>query len=42
VALSRARCGLFVIGNINLLAEVEEMWKKIIKSLIESNEIGKG
>jgi superfamily I DNA and/or RNA helicase len=42
VALSRARCGLFVIGNMNLLAEVEEMWKKIVKSLFESNEVGTG
>ncbi|CAF0978486.1 unnamed protein product [Adineta steineri] len=42
VALSRARCGLFVIGNMTLLAEVEDMWKKIIKSLAETNEIGKG
>jgi superfamily I DNA and/or RNA helicase len=42
VALSRARCGLFVIGNMTLLAEIEDMWKKIIKSLLETNEIGKG
>lgn len=42
VALSRARCGLFVIGNMNLLAEVEDMWKKIVKSLMETNFIGKG
>ncbi|UJR19289.1 hypothetical protein I4U23_022418 [Adineta vaga] len=42
VALSRARCGLFVIGNMNLLGEVDEMWKKIISSLLETNQIGKG
>ncbi|CAF1425706.1 unnamed protein product, partial [Adineta steineri] len=42
VALSRARCGLFVIGNMNLLAEVEDMWKKIVGSLIEKNAIGRG
>ncbi|CAF2465989.1 unnamed protein product [Rotaria sp. Silwood2] len=42
VALSRARCGLFVIGNMNLLAEVEDMWKKIVKSLVDTNEIGTG
>jgi superfamily I DNA and/or RNA helicase len=42
VALSRARCGLFVIGNMNLFAEVEEMWKNIGKSLVETKEIGKG
>ncbi|CAM4799643.1 unnamed protein product [Rotaria magnacalcarata] len=42
VALSRARCGLFVIGNMTLLAEVEPMWKNIIKSLLETKEIGTG
>ncbi|UJR33622.1 hypothetical protein I4U23_021057 [Adineta vaga] len=42
VALSRARCGLFVIGNMTMLAEVDDMWKKICKSLSDSNEIGKG
>ena len=42
VALSRARCGLFVIGNMNLLAEVDDTWKKIVTSLIETNRIGKG
>lgn len=42
VALSRARCGLFVIGNISLLAEVDEMWKQIFQSLSETNHIGKG
>ena len=42
VALSRARCGLFVIGNMNLLAETEDMWTNILKSLDEKNEIGQG
>ncbi|CAF4022002.1 unnamed protein product [Adineta steineri] len=42
VALSRARCGLFVIGNMNFLAEVEGMWKKIVDSLAERNAIGQG
>jgi superfamily I DNA and/or RNA helicase len=42
VALSRARCGLFVIGNMTLLADAEEMWKKIVKSLVDTNEIGTG
>jgi hypothetical protein len=27
---------------MNLLAEVEDMWKKIVKSLFDTNEIGKG
>ena len=42
VALSRARCGFFIIGNMTLLAEASGMWKKIGKSLVENNEIGKG
>ncbi len=42
MALSRARCGLFVIGNFNLLTEVEDMWKKITTSLISTDELGKG
>ncbi|CAF0927851.1 unnamed protein product [Adineta steineri] len=42
VALSRARCGLFVIGNMDLLAEVNDKWKNIISSLLETNSIGKG
>jgi hypothetical protein len=42
VALSRARCGLFVIGNMTLLAKADEMWKNITKSLSETNEIGTG
>ncbi|CAF3694346.1 unnamed protein product [Rotaria sp. Silwood1] len=42
VALSRARCGLFVIGNMNLLAEVDDMWKNIFTSLLETKEIGTG
>ncbi|CAF0975352.1 unnamed protein product [Rotaria sordida] len=42
VALSRARCGLFVIGNINLFAEVDEKWKEILRTLSETNHIGNG
>ena len=42
VALSRARCGLFVIGNMTLLAEVNDIWNKIAKSLSNTNEIGNG
>ncbi|CAF2702168.1 unnamed protein product [Rotaria sp. Silwood2] len=42
VALSRARCGLFVIGNMNLLVQVEDLWKKIVQSLIDTNKIGTG
>ncbi|CAF4986027.1 unnamed protein product, partial [Rotaria sp. Silwood1] len=42
VSLSRARCGLFVIGNMTLLAEVDEMWKQIVASVSETNNIGNG
>lgn len=42
VALSRARCGLFVVGNLSLLAEANDMWKSIVSSLSETNNIGKG
>jgi superfamily I DNA and/or RNA helicase len=42
VALSRARCGFFVIGNMNLLREADDMWKKIVGSLFDTNEIGTG
>ncbi|CAF1207828.1 unnamed protein product [Adineta steineri] len=42
VALSRARCGLFVIGNMDLLADVDDMWKNIVSSLTETKEIGRG
>lgn len=40
VALSRARCGLFILGNSTLLAEVEPMWKNIGKTLFEAEAIG--
>ena len=42
VALSRARCGLFVIGNINMLAKVDEMWRNIRTSLVDRSQIGLG
>ncbi|CAF3263618.1 unnamed protein product [Rotaria sp. Silwood2] len=42
VSLSRARCGLFVIGNMTLLAEVNEMWKQIVASVSATNNIGNG
>lgn len=42
VALSRARCGLFVIGNMDLLAQVDEKWKEIVASLSKANNIGRG
>ncbi|CAF1167216.1 unnamed protein product [Rotaria sordida] len=42
VALSRARCGLFVIGNMTLLAEVDDMWKQIVASVSKTNNLGNG
>ena len=42
VALSRARCGLFILGNMKLMAGVDDMWKKISKSLLDNNEMGRG
>lgn len=41
VALSRARCGLFILGNMTLLAEVEPMWKEIAKTLNNAKAFGK-
>ena len=42
VALSRARCGLFIIGDMKMLAGADEMWKKINKSLIDNRSIDQG
>ena len=42
VALSRARCGLFIIGNMKMLAGSDEMWKKINESLVEYRSIDEG
>ena len=40
VALSRARNGLFVIGNFEAFAEVAEIWKAIVNLLRTNNRIG--
>ncbi|GBL83940.1 NFX1-type zinc finger-containing protein 1 [Araneus ventricosus] len=40
VALSRARKGLYCIGNFSLLAEKSNLWKNIIKTLEDSKAIG--
>ncbi|XP_046375695.2 NFX1-type zinc finger-containing protein 1-like [Haliotis rufescens] len=42
VALSRAKIGLYVIGNFDLLARHSETWKNIIQDLNDSNQIGPG
>ncbi|GBL83945.1 NFX1-type zinc finger-containing protein 1 [Araneus ventricosus] len=40
VALSRAKKGLYCIGNFNLLAEKSNLWKNIIKTLEDNEAIG--
>ncbi|XP_072020381.1 uncharacterized protein [Amphiura filiformis] len=40
VALSRARKGLFCIGNIRLLAEQSSLWKNIMKTTTATAQIG--
>lgn len=40
VALSRAREGLYVMGNINDLVVKNKIWPKIKQSLEDDNEIG--
>lgn len=42
VALSRARCAMFIVGNLNFLAEHETMWKLIGKTLLEGKALGRG
>lgn len=40
VALSRARKGLYCIGNFALLAEKSELWRRIVKDMKQRNSIG--
>ena len=42
VALSRAKKGLFVIGDFNLLASKSELWKKITEDMEKAGKIGDG
>ena len=42
VALSRARCAMFIVGNLDFLMEHEDMWKKIRRTLVKLNAVGKG
>ncbi|XP_061188911.1 NFX1-type zinc finger-containing protein 1-like [Saccostrea echinata] len=41
VALSRARKGLFVIGNFSLFEEESELWQKIIGTVKNEDKFGK-
>ena len=40
VALSRARNGLFILGNIRMLASASPLWAQIEQVLVEYGEIG--
>ncbi|KAH9488057.1 NFX1-type zinc finger-containing protein 1 [Bulinus truncatus] len=42
VALSRAKKGLYIIGNFDLLASQSKLWKDIIQTAKEDNIIGEG
>jgi hypothetical protein len=42
VALSRARCAMYIVGNLNFLKEHENMWKNIAGTLVKANAVGKG
>lgn len=41
VALSRAKKGLYIVGNMNNLSENSSMWKEIKRILEERKSIGK-
>ncbi|CAF0774800.1 unnamed protein product [Didymodactylos carnosus] len=41
VALSRARCGFYIFGNLRMLQEANEMWKNIATTLIAMDAVGK-
>ncbi|XP_032225689.2 NFX1-type zinc finger-containing protein 1 isoform X1 [Nematostella vectensis] len=40
VALSRARKGFYCIGNMGLMEEKEELWKKILDDLRQKKKVG--
>ena len=42
VALSRAKHGLFVIGNFDLLSENSPLWKSIVRDCRAKEQIGRG
>ena len=42
VALSRARCAMFIAGNLDFLVKNEEMWQKIHSTLVKNNAVGDG
>lgn len=42
VALSRAREGMFILGNADQMSGRSSMWKKVIEELCESDSCGRG
>lgn len=40
VALSRARKGLFIVGNMDCLTKESELWKNIKEILLQNDAIG--
>ena len=42
VALSRAKHGMIIMGNADLLSSRSEMWRTIIKDLSEAGRLGPG
>lgn len=41
VALSRARLGFYIAGNLNLLAKASNLWKSVKDYLCSINALGK-
>ncbi|XP_072169022.1 NFX1-type zinc finger-containing protein 1-like [Diadema setosum] len=41
VSLSRARKGMFCIGNFTMFAEHSELWKSVVQDLLSTESIGK-
>lgn len=42
VALSRAKLGLYIIGNMNILSKASDVWKQIYIELENQEAIGPG
>lgn len=42
VALSRAKEGLYAVGNFDMYAKSSELWRRIRDTLLESEAIGNG
>ncbi|CAF2790891.1 unnamed protein product [Rotaria sp. Silwood2] len=42
VALSRARCAMYIVGNLNFLMKHEDMWRQIGTTLSKENAVATG